>query len=231
MLHIAVFDDKPDIGQLNEMFSYHAFNRKTEYDVTFFVGRKGLERIEKYAHNLHIAFVSIYAKGCQEFCLRLNQKNPNCRICYYSANEMLSVDISNPLWFMDGESTVFVKESMAKQMDQLFHGLREYGNLLTFDTRQFLYMIPIEEVLYFQSDLKYVNVICKNAEKISIYIKLDKVETILSGVFLRIHKSYIVNKAYIKKIDKTNRTIILNTDEELPISNSHYQKVLKELSP
>ena len=116
------------------------------------------------------------------------------------------------------------------KLEQVFNGFKYFGNLLIFDTRQRLYLIPIEDILYFQSDLKYVNIICKEAENISVYKKLDEVEAALSDVFLRIHKSYIVNKTFIRKIDKVNHNVILRNGEELPVSNVRYAKVLEELS-
>ncbi len=57
------------------------------------------------------------------------------------------------------------------------------------------------------------------------------IESSLSSTFLRTHKSYIVNKTYIEKIDKTNRLAVLINGEDLPISNSQYSKVLEDLSP
>ncbi len=58
-----------------------------------------------------------------------------------------------------------------------------------------------------------------------------EIESSLSSTFLRTHKSYIVNKTYIEKIDKTNRLAVLINGEDLPISNSQYSKVLEDLSP
>lgn len=45
-----------------------------------------------------------------------------------------------------------------------------------------------------------------------------EIESSLSSTFLRTHKSYIVNKTYIEKIDKTNRLAVLINGEDLPIS-------------
>lgn len=72
MIRIAVFDDdNSSIKQLDSVFEFYAVNRNTEYDVSWFIGIEGLKRIEKYASNLHIAFVSINARKSHEFCKRL----------------------------------------------------------------------------------------------------------------------------------------------------------------
>lgn len=233
MIRIAVYDeDKSSIRQLDSVFEFYAVNRNTEYDVSWFIGAEGLKRIEKYASNLHIAFVSVNSKENREFCKRLCASNQNCRICYYDTAKTFHTDISNPLWFLDENGfEQSEKKIAADKIDRLLNGFRHFGNLLIFDTRQLLYIIPVEEIIYFQSDLKYVNIVCQNGGTISIYKKLDEIESSLSSTFLRTHKSYIVNKTYIEKIDKTNRLAILINGEDLPISNSQYSKVLEDLSP
>lgn len=233
MIHIAVYDDNPtSIERLDAAFEYYTVNRNTGYDVNLFVGCEGLKHIGKYASKIHIALVSVCSNGCREFCLKLHNENPDCRICYYTASEKNSIDISNPMWFTDKEISLSSDtQKTAEMIDRLFNVFKYFGNLLIFDTRQLLYIIPIEEVVYFQSDLKYVNIICRNGENICIYKKLDVVEKALSTVFLRIHKSYIVNKTYIDRIDKTNRIVLLKNGDKLPISNSQYAKVSDALSP
>jgi len=231
MIRIAVFDDdKANIEKLNAFFDFYVVNRNTEYGVFWFIGTEGLQRIEKYASNFHMAFVSFQASGSQEFCEQLYKMNPNCRICYYNANKSFLLDISNPLWFLD-ESDECQKEKIivADKIDRLFYGFKHFGNLLIFETRQLLHIVPVEDVVYFQSDLKYVNIVCQDGSQISIYKKLDEVENMLSNIFLRIHKSYIVNKLCIEKVDKAGRVVILKNGEELPISNSKYTGVLEEL--
>ena len=233
MIRIAIYDDNvTSIKKLDAALDYYTVNRNTEYDVSLFVGNDGLKHIEKYACGIHVALVSICSSECQDFCLKLNAANPNCRICYYNVIGEDSISISNPLWFAKGDiPECSDKQKTSEIIDHIFDGLKYFGNLLMFDTRQLLYIIPIEEVVYFQSDLKYVNIACRNGEKISVYKKLDVIENSLSIVFLRIHKSYIVNKMYIDKIDKTSRLIVLTDGTELPISNSQYTRVLDDLSP
>ena len=233
MINIAIYDDDIiSIKRLDAALDCYTVQRNTEYDVNLFIGNEGLSHIEKYAKNIHIALVSICSKSCRDFCIKLNNENPNCRICYYNVSGNASINIANPMWFMGKDIPVFSdKQRTTDMIEQLFNGLKYFGNLLMFDTRQLLYIIPTEEIVYFQSDLKYVNIFCKNGESISVYKKLDIVESALSNVFLRVHKSYIVNKTFIDKIDKANRTVVLHGGEVLPISTSQYTKVLDELSP
>ncbi len=231
MLHIAIYDnDAESIERLDKAFKYYCINRNTEFHTSWFSRKSSAEQITKYASRIHLAFVDVNAKNSHAFCVNLIRNNPNCRICYYVSNNVMSVDISNSLWFMEEEQAVFVNDTLAKEIDQVFNGFKHFKDILLFDTRKFLYILPTEDILYLQSDLRDVYVFCKNDEKtILSNKKLANIESSLSDVFLRIHKSYIVNKAYIKRIDKADRMIILMNGEQLPISNSHYQNVLNEL--
>lgn len=57
-----------------------------------------------------------------------------------------------------------------------------------------------------------------------IYDKLDAIEKRLSGYgFLRIHKSYLVNRKHIRKV--SNYTVFLDTGEELSVPRPRYQDV------
>lgn len=230
MIRIAVYDDDfISMSRLEKALDFYAVNRNTELDVTWFVKEKILSKLRQYADNFHIAFVSIKAKNNYKFCELLYRYNRECRICYYSVTDGGAIDLTNPIWFMDNEP-IELNQKISGKLDNMFHSFRQFGSLLMFDTRQLLYIVPIEDVFYLQSDLKYVNIVRKSGENINIYKKLDEVEKSLSSIFLRIHKSYIVNSCFIKELDKVNREIILKNGERLPISNSRYNSVVEFLN-
>lgn len=57
-----------------------------------------------------------------------------------------------------------------------------------------------------------------------IYDKLDEIEKSMRGYgFLRIHKSYLVNMKHIRKV--SNYTVILDTEEELPVPRPRFRTV------
>ncbi len=230
MIRIAVYDnDLTSMSRLEKAFDYYVVNRNTEFDVIWFVKEEVLSKLKQYADNFHIAFVSMNAKNNYKFCELLYRYNRECRICYYSACDGRTIDLTNPVWFLDNEP-IELNQKISNKLDNMFHSFRQFGSLLIFDTRQLLYIVPVEDVLYLQSELKYVNIVRKSSEIINIYKKLDEVEKNLSSVFLRIHKSYIVNSSFIKGVDKVNRTVVLKNNERLPISNSRYNSVIEYLN-
>ena len=73
------------------------------------------------------------------------------------------------------------------------------------------------EILYFESSLRRVILHTKNNADI-FYGKLDDIEK-LSPLFVRIHKSFLVNKKHIRRISAD--TVILSNGDVLPVSRKY----------
>jgi len=93
-------------------------------------------------------------------------------------------------------------------------------------TKQKLHIIPIGDILYIQSDGDYVQIITKDGkflkEQTMKYFEIHLPQT----VFVRIHRSYLVNIAYICRIEsdgKQNYQIILSNGQSLSASLSGYK--------
>lgn len=83
--------------------------------------------------------------------------------------------------------------------------------------------VPIHEINYIESLQKrtwfYVN-----GEQFKTTITLKELQTRLPNIFIRIHRSYIINIHYIKKISRdlsSNFLVVLKNGIELPISQSY----------
>ena len=73
------------------------------------------------------------------------------------------------------------------------------------------------EILYFESNLRRVTLHMKNTADI-FYGKLDDIEK-GSPLFVRIHKSFLVNKRHIRNISAD--AVILSNGEALPVSRKY----------
>ncbi len=91
----------------------------------------------------------------------------------------------------------------------------------------------IKNIMYVESRKNKVHYVIHNVvEDISDYIRLDEVERKIKEYgFIRIHKSYLVNIRYIKKIRWSD--VMLKNGKTLPIPKSKYKvvktKILKLL--
>ena len=68
-----------------------------------------------------------------------------------------------------------------------------------FQTQNSTYRISYKDILYFQSTGRKINIVMKKEIR-TFYGKLNEIEKrIPENVFLRIHRSYLVNKNYVKE--------------------------------
>ncbi len=101
-------------------------------------------------------------------------------------------------------------------------------NTLIFNTRDVLTCIPLDKVMYFESDANYTHVIFANGTKATLLISLTRLENLIGevllerrSIFVRIGKKYIVNSAFIFQIDILNQRLLLS---DLTHSYQHRRK-------
>lgn len=102
-------------------------------------------------------------------------------------------------------------------------------NNLTINQKEETYIIPMNEIIYIESQLKRIYIHTLNDEyEIKTYT-LNKLIEILNDDFIRVHRSYIINKKYITKIDRTKWVLhFKNIAKYMPVSRK-YKNQLMEL--
>lgn len=77
--------------------------------------------------------------------------------------------------------------------------------------------IEIKNIIYLQSDINYTRIFLNNNTTFLVAKSLKYYDTLLCAHnFIRIHRSFLVNRIYIANINSTN--ITLNNDKILPLS-------------
>ena len=93
-----------------------------------------------------------------------------------------------------------------------------------FQTQNSTYRISYKDILYFQSTGRKINIVMKKEIR-TFYGKLNEIEKrIPENVFLRIHKSYLVNKNYVKEF--THKHFILRSNWVYGNGNNFVNRVL-----
>ena len=87
--------------------------------------------------------------------------------------------------------------------------------------------IRFDELLYIESLADYIQFHLENGTQVSSKEKISHMEEFLPDEFIRIHRSFIVNRS---KISTFSREHVIVAEKELPISRSYKQAVVKELS-
>ena len=86
--------------------------------------------------------------------------------------------------------------------------------------------IAYRDILYLEAQDKLLNI---NTEHFSLSVRgsLNALAGTLPEDFVRCHRSYIVNRSYIERLDLPGMELHLTTQERLPISRS-YKEALRE---
>lgn len=94
--------------------------------------------------------------------------------------------------------------------------------------RSDVHVIPVTDILYFEAADDYVAIHTDSATHIK-QERLQKIEELLdSKDFCRIHRSYLINLAFLSGIDsgsKDVKTAMMKNDKRLPISRSGYARL------
>ena len=95
-----------------------------------------------------------------------------------------------------------------------------------------LKLIPVDEVMYFQADQKYITVHHINGDDL-IDEPLKDLADEFSGSFIRIHRSVLIAAAYLDRMDKNTdgqyQVWLKQFDSPLPVSRRHATEVKARL--
>ena len=229
MICLAVFEpDTERKATIKELLVRYTIQRNIEMELLWFAADNPVPKIEKYAEHIQIALVSLeYSKGT-EAGQCLYQRNPDCRILYYRASEcdleplLPTRPIGFYLWENSGE-TFLIK------LDNACNDVLMLQTTFRYETKSKMYLILKRNILYFQSDLRYINVCTIHGDNPRIFAKLSQIESCAGSLFVRIHKSYLVNLKHILWIDKKTHLVLLTNGEQLPVSAAQYEQVCERL--
>ena len=87
--------------------------------------------------------------------------------------------------------------------------------------------VRFDDLVYIESLGDYIEIHLQNGSEVSSKEKISHMERTLPDGFLRIHRSFIVNRA---KISSFSREHVMMGEKELPISRSFKQEVVRKLN-
>jgi two-component system LytT family response regulator len=82
-----------------------------------------------------------------------------------------------------------------------------------------LRIVSHSDIIYCKSDNCYTNIFLDNGEQFIVCKSLKKIFSELgSEMFIRVNQSYLINKNYIKFIDKKSRQVELINNQRIPFT-------------
>jgi len=120
------------------------------------------------------------------------------------------------------------------QIDTLLHNLSHEDKgiqKIAIKTVDSIHLINIHHIIYCQSDGGYTTFHLINNQKVVNAKLLGEYEELLpSTIFMRIHRSYLVNLNYVVRYDKKEKQYLVTTENQsLPVSTRKREKLIAYL--
>jgi DNA-binding LytR/AlgR family response regulator len=184
-------------------------------------GLQVAERIEKDGHPCQIVFVTAH----DEYAVKAFEQAAADYVLKPVTEERLAKTIERVRGRLQS-ATPTDSAALLKQLSALLTPATtaRYLRWIKASLRDEVRIVPVEEVLYFQSDEKYTSVVTAR-EELVIRKPVKELEQELDPEkFWRIHRSVIVNVAYVERTHQDFRGHLLlrvrGRDVELPVSRS-----------
>jgi two-component system LytT family response regulator len=124
-------------------------------------------------------------------------------------------------------------EAPMKQIELLLANLQSNydSNKIALPTSTGVEMYSVKEILYFEGDGNYSRIITNSGRDIVISKTLQWMEEILpADIFIRIHKSHLVNLGHVKTFDKASgNTLVLDNGAKLEVAHRRIEEITGRL--
>ena len=223
-------DEKGTCVEIEQMIKHFAFEKCIKLEVDVFFDGNALTEYLKTEKAPDILFLDIEIPGKNGVevgkYIRDVLKNPDMFLVYISSKKDYALEL-----FQNQPFDFLVKpiktERLLHIMEKIFSILERSESNFEYKNQGNSYRIMYKDILYFQSNGRKVNIVMKEETR-DFYGKLSEVEKACpESLFLRIHKSYLVNMSYVKEI--TYKWIKMINGDILDISKSNRVEIRRKV--
>ncbi len=119
------------------------------------------------------------------------------------------------------------KEEVLKTIQDGYQCMKDKRTLFEYKKERASFFLACDDILYFASSLKKIEIIKTDGGKDEFYGKLSEVYKRLPEYFSCIHKSFIINRHYVKRY--SYEELQMMNDELLPISKVHRNELRDQM--
>lgn len=225
-MNICICDDcKNDMDVLTRYIEQYMDTLQLDYTLsTFESGEDFLESVPKNKYDMVFFDIYMKEKTGVETARILRETDQNCLIIFTTTSLNHALDgfevgavhyLVKPLNYEDVEVGL-------NRCKQLFAQAEKF---IEVKTGRMVMPILIKDIIFAEVYSNTV-LIHTNAEEIKAYISLDELAKLLpADIFLRCHRSYIVNMNYISSQDGSD--FILKNGAKIPIPKKELQQMRK----
>jgi len=196
----------------------------------------GVQAIHKYAPEL--VFVDIQMPNQNGFKLFSHFETTNFEVIFTTAFKDYAIDaikysaldyLLKPINYIDLLAAIkrfeerkinFINQKKTEALLENLGSNNNSFNKIALPTHNGYELIKLNNIVYCQSESNYCKIICSDGGELLISKTLKHVEELIeNNLFIRIHKSYLVNLNYVINYDKTaDLKVTLSTGIQLPVS-------------
>ena len=119
-----------------------------------------------------------------------------------------------------------LEQTFEECMDDILKEIQQEERVVTFDFVEGNAQLRVDDIIYIETN-RHKNIFYTQSQTLSIYRKMDDLENELKNMgFVRVHKSFLINMKYIKKISSYRMT--LTTGKEISVPKSRYPEVKQQ---
>lgn len=226
-MKIAVCDDEVINGMVLSKISKE-YCRDAKVDI-FTAGVELLASSKVVRYDIVFLDIEIGEESGIEIGKKLKEHNPRVILIFISGFFIYFREMAECEPFAFIEKPI-EKEEVFKNLDRAFQRLEKIRNkIFAFEFKGEKYNINLEEVLYFESQLRVIIIHMVNRE-LRFYGKLDDVQKEIQDItdmFARANKSCYVN---LKKIEKYTRSNVMIGREKIPVSRKYVEEFSRRIS-
>lgn len=108
-------------------------------------------------------------------------------------------------------------------------------DILVFQNRDILLKVDISNVVYFEADGNFTNIVTRNESTRSVYVNLGRMDSLLKNAtlksakdFVRIGRYFIVNVRYVHLIDILKKELVLSDNVHFTFKLNCSKEALKQ---
>ncbi len=206
MLRIGICDDQLEAREALRFQLEKVLREGAEQIVyEFSTGESAVRWLEKHPGEIDLLFLDVEMKGISgmEAAGQIREFDKDICIVFVTGYTDYVFD-----GYKVNALDYVIKPAGIERLSEILGRVREKifdkkDENFVFKNPEGTYRIPLENISYFYSNKRKVNVVLKEKEgkeAYSFYGKLDEVEEQLSGAFVRIHQRYLVNPRQVVHI-------------------------------
>lgn len=206
-------------------------------------GKQGISLIHNFAPQLIFVNVDLQDINGLEFVKILHTRNIFPEIVFVADNDKFAYE-SLPLEPLDFLIKPFKTEEIKQiierltlklEKEELMRKMDYYAKSHSISTKRIfkqkkgIIILMLEEIIFCKAELTTTQLTLKNGEKVPLKTGLSKtLETINNKKFLKVNRSYFINRNFLRKIDKKNSKCILYSEGktwEVPASKGAIKRL------